>query len=112
MGGVLMANALPELPVFFFFGRIAQRCTMTLLLFASCGVLALRLLLFPLLPLIGVRWVLAIETLHGITFALGWSACAMNSSKIAPPGLESTTQVCGGGGGGLNVGRMQTASIP
>ncbi|KAL6785443.1 hypothetical protein ACKKBF_B00270 [Auxenochlorella protothecoides x Auxenochlorella symbiontica] len=92
MGGVLMANALPELPVFFFFGRIAQRCTMTLLLFASCGVLALRLLLFPLLPLIGVRWVLAIETLHGITFALGWSACAMNSSKIAPPGLESTTQ--------------------
>lgn len=92
MGGVLMANALPELPVFFFFGPIAARCTMTALLFAACGCLALRLALFPLLPLVGVGWVLAVETLHGITFALGWSACAMNSSKIAPPGLESTTQ--------------------
>lgn len=45
------------------------------------------------LPAWGVWWVIPIETLHAVTFACGWSACAINSSKIAPPGLESTTQV-------------------
>ncbi|GAB4822224.1 hypothetical protein N2152v2_009270 [Parachlorella kessleri] len=109
MGYVLAANALPELPVFYFFGSILQLLGMHTLLLLSAGALALRLSAYlegapakdvgawegippRLLRPWGTWWVLPIETLHAITFAAGWSACAINSSKISPPGLESTTQ--------------------
>jgi hypothetical protein len=36
--------------------------------------------------------VLPVEMLHGFTFALAWAAGTAFVSKIAPPGLETTTQ--------------------
>lgn len=39
-----------------------------------------------------IWWVLPLETVHAITYAAGWSACAINVSKVAPSGLESTMQ--------------------
>ena len=33
-----------------------------------------------------------VETSHALTFACGWSACALNASKVSPPGLESVSQ--------------------
>ena len=35
---------------------------------------------------------LPIELLHGVTFGLAWTAGTANSSRISPPGLETTTQ--------------------
>lgn len=141
MGWVLLANALPELPVFYFFGTILRVVGMDTLLLGSTAVLSLRIAAYSLfntstmdctvdlnctgasrdISIIGdslhslgiqplsVRWIYAIETLHAITYAVGWSACALNASKIAPPGLESTTQAVfqglwsgiGAGTGGL-----------
>lgn len=62
-----------------------------------------------LVPRVGVSSVLAVEALHGVTYAMGWSTCAVNSSKIAPPGLESTTQAVFQGlwtGVGMGVGAL------
>jgi len=116
MGFVLLANALPELPVFYFFGSILRAVGMDTLLITSTFFLAVRLALFPLLSYSWVPlWsVLPLETIHAVTYAGGWSACAINASKIAPPGLESTTQAMfqglwtgvGAGLGGLLGGVM------
>lgn len=92
MGYVLMANALPELPAFFFFGRILATLGMNTVLLTAAASLGVRIWAYALLPRIGLHWVVVIEGLHAVTYACGWSASAVNSSKIAPPGLESTTQ--------------------
>lgn len=92
MGYILLANALPELPVFYNFGTILSRMGMNTLLVFSTAVLGLRQILLTILPVSNLWWTLPIETLHGITFAAGWSACAINASKLAPPGLETTFQ--------------------
>lgn len=42
-GWVLMANALPELPAFFFFGRILSTLGMNTVLLAAAGTLGLRI---------------------------------------------------------------------
>eukprot|EP00397_Hematodinium_sp_SG-2012_P026642 GEMP01027932.1.p1 GENE.GEMP01027932.1~~GEMP01027932.1.p1 ORF type:complete len:685 (+),score=110.58 GEMP01027932.1:128-2056(+) len=37
-------------------------------------------------------WVLLIEPLHGVTFALVWTASVHHVRKLAPPGLEASAQ--------------------
>jgi hypothetical protein len=144
MGWVLLANALPELPVFYFFGTILRVVGMDTLLLGSTAVLSIRIAAYSLFntsstdtvhtsttnsilntttgsslstnnnsifgfPPLALHWIYLLETLHAITYAVGWSACALNASKIAPPGLESTTQAVfqglwsgiGAGTGGL-----------
>lgn len=92
MGYVLLANALPELPVFYFFGAILRSVGMDTLLLASTAGLGLRIAAYAVLPHVPLLYVLPLETLHALTYACGWSACAIKASKIAPPGLESTAQ--------------------
>ncbi|KAL4423566.1 hypothetical protein ABPG77_004606 [Micractinium sp. CCAP 211/92] len=92
MGAVLTANALPELPAFYYFGSILSAMGMYTLLFTATATLGLRIWAYSLLPRIGLKWIVPIEALHAVTYACGWSASAVNSSKIAPPGLEGTTQ--------------------
>lgn len=116
MGAVLLANALPELPVFWFFGSILRTVGMDTLLVASTVTLGLRIGLYSVFGFLklGVHWVLLLETTHAITYACGWSACALNAAKIAPAGLESTTQAVfqglwsgvGAGMGGLVGGGL------
>ncbi len=36
--------------------------------------------------------VLPVELLHGFTFALAWGTGTAVASRVAPPGLEATTQ--------------------
>ena len=41
----------------------------------------------------GTPWaVLPIELLHGVTFGCAWAAGTLYCSRIAPRGLEATTQ--------------------
>ena len=95
MGWVLLANALPEMPVFWFFGSIVRFIGLDTLIVVACLTLSLRLLCYPLLfsrfsaP---VHYILVLETVHAVTYAAGWSACAVNASKISPPRLEATSQ--------------------
>ena len=45
------------------------------------------------LAYVGTPWaVLPIELLHGITFGCAWAAGTLYCSRIAPRGLEATTQ--------------------
>ena len=43
MGAILTANALPELPAFFFFGRILAALGMNTVLLTAAGTLGLRI---------------------------------------------------------------------
>jgi hypothetical protein len=38
-------------------------------------------------------WVLAVESINGITFACFWPAGTLHCTKIAPPGMAATVQV-------------------
>lgn len=130
MGCILVANALPELPAFFFFGSILAALGMNTVLLAACATLGLRVWAYSvgtcwyhyvvplvllimactagtdgrgsargegpvgvpgsrrscltdapplgpappqLLPSINLNWIVAIETLHAVTYACGWS---------------------------------------
>ena len=60
---------------------------------ASCLLPALKVAYSTL-----ARWpttwlVLGVEALNGITFACAWPAGTLHCSRIAPLGMEATTQV-------------------
>ena len=126
MGLVLSANSFSETPVFVFvgaclccakgiaylyhqgtwLGRIGTEGVLTLALVA----LSVRYAAYEALAASRL-WVLPIECLHSITYAGGWSACAIHSARVAPQGLEVTTQAIFqglwlglGGGAGLWYG--------
>lgn len=40
-----------------------------------------------------LSWVLAVESINGITFACFWPAGTLHCTKIAPPGMAATVQV-------------------
>lgn len=44
------------------------------------------------LPYTSLWVVIPIEAMHGITYGLGWSACALTCASVAPRGLEATVQ--------------------
>jgi hypothetical protein len=54
-----------------------------------------RLGCYALMPLAPSAWfILPVELLHGISFALGWGASIVHCKRIAPPNLCATVQVC------------------
>lgn len=59
----------------------------------------------PLLP--SVWWVLPVELLQGLTFALAWSSGCVYVKRIAPVWLRSTVQVQRGGREWRRVGRWR-----
>jgi hypothetical protein len=76
-------------------GAVLKRVTPESLLNLALAATALRLALYGLLPLAGNPWaVLPVELLHGVSFGLGWGAATASSSRLAPPHLTATMQVC------------------
>ncbi|GAB4815579.1 hypothetical protein N2152v2_002625 [Parachlorella kessleri] len=93
LGLCLSFNCLAEVPVFYYSGPLLEwlgvERAFTL---AMCGYV-LRLCAYIALPLFpSVWWVLPVELLQGLTFALAWSAGCVYVKRIAPVWLRSTTQ--------------------
>jgi len=93
MGLTLTVTCIVEAPVFFFAGRLlAAIGTKAVLRLVYVAFLA-RLSAYWALPLLGTPWaVLPVEALHGITFGCAWAAGTAQCARLAPPGLEATTQ--------------------
>ncbi|KAI9315031.1 major facilitator superfamily domain-containing protein [Zopfochytrium polystomum] len=95
-----------ELPFFFFAQQILDRIGIQSAILLGHGAMALRLLLYPLLPSgDGVWLVLVIELLHGFTFSLTWTAAVRFAHEMAPPEFATTSQgILNGAHGGLGYG--------
>ncbi|KAL4434055.1 hypothetical protein ABPG75_000496 [Micractinium tetrahymenae] len=124
MGLCLSANCAAEVPVFFFSGRILERIGVERALQVAMGAYVVRLSCYLALPLLPSPWfVLPVELLQGLTFALAWSAGTVHVKRIAPPHLRGTVQSIfsglytgvgaglGGLGGGLLYGSFGASAL-
>ena len=90
LGLSLFVMAASEIPLFTLAGRMITRFGHA---FVLCFVFACYVLRFVAYSVLSDPWwVLPIELLHGVTFALMWSCSVSYAKKIAPPNLEATMQ--------------------
>ena len=93
MGLCIATMCAAEVPLFHFAGPIFNFVGLPQTLHIVMGVYILRLCAYGSLSVFGTPWaVLPIELLHGVTFGCAWAAGTLNCSRIAPAGLEATTQ--------------------
>ncbi len=121
MGLAALIATLSEIPVFFFSNRMLQKLKARGLLIVSMAVIGLRLLLYFFFPLPGA--ILAIQVVHGLTFAALWTAGVSYAHENAPPGMTASAQGmfgsvmmgfgAGAGGmlGGLLMDRLGAAGM-
>lgn len=93
MGLTQTVTCVSEFLVFFFSGDLLRTLGEKLCMQLVFLAFVVRLLCYATLASWGSPWmVLIIEPLHGFTFALAWATGTAFASKVAPPGLETTTQ--------------------
>jgi len=81
-----------EVPIFLYIDAAFTRVRLTSLLSLCHVVFAARCVAYSLLPQAYPATVLLIEPLHGITFAVMWSAAVEYGKRLAPPGAEARMQ--------------------
>lgn len=107
LGGTLLATCVSEVPFFFFSEKIVAKLTPHGVLVFASWCLALRLVLYSALPHYPIELILPVELLHGVTYALMWSAAVSFAAHVATPKTEATLQGVLGGlyfGAGSGVG--------
>ena len=119
LGLTLAVTTVGEVPFYFYSGALLERFGANRVVVLALVAYVVRLGWYAALGHfhLDVWWVLPVEVLHGLTFSLGWAACATHASEIAPPGYATTTQGVisatfwgvgfgiGGIGGGFSPGR-------
>ena len=99
LGLSLACNCVAELAFLFFSGRVIQRVGHVTCMHVAAVAFVVRFLSYSLLT--EPWYVLLVEPVHGVTFALMWAAATSYASVIAPPGMAAVTQ---GLVGGLHFG--------
>jgi MFS transporter, PPP family, 3-phenylpropionic acid transporter len=95
MGISLTIAMVSEIPMLFYSNRLIRRFGLLGLLLIGAGVFGLRALVFSVAV---APWqALALQLLHGLTYALVLVAGVEYASQIAPPGLGATAQGIFGG---------------
>lgn len=77
-----------EVPIFFFSGWFVKKIGHFYCLIAALIAFALRMGLYSILH--NPWWVLSIDLLHGVTFAVFFAAMTLYAIDYAPPGTEAT----------------------
>lgn len=90
MGLSLTVTCAAEVPLFIASGWLIRRIGAHGVIVIACVCYGARFLGYSLLT--DPWWVLAIEPLHGVTFACMWAASTYVAKEMAPPGLEATSQ--------------------
>jgi len=90
MGISITIATLSELPVLFFSGRLVSRLGARRMVLFAMLVYSIRLLALSLTQ--SHAAILALQLLHGATFAALWVAGVAYASEMAPPGLGATAQ--------------------
>jgi MFS family permease len=89
-GLCLLMNAITEMPVLFFSGKVIKRIGEVSCLYIAFVAYGIRFLSYAFL--MNIWLVLPVELLHGVTFGLMFPAATMYASRIAPPGMSATLQ--------------------
>ena len=110
-GWTVGVTVLLELPLFYYSELLLQHLGHDALMQCSMWAYALRAAGYTLLTSTTVHWVLALEVLHGVTFAGMWIASVDFAATVAPDTWASTVQTalsasfgCLGSGIGSLVG--------
>eukprot|EP00891_Asterochloris_glomerata_P009207 jgi/Astpho2/9207/fgenesh1_pg.00137_%23_29_t len=107
MGLTLTVTCCVEVPIFAINGWILRTLGVHKVLHLTIAVCLIRTVAYSTLARWPTTWlVLGVEALNGITFACAWPAGTLHCSRIAPYGMEATTQgiftsLYGGFGTGL-----------
>ena len=104
-------TVLLEIPIFYWSEDVLKRVSNDALFLTAMVAYAARVYGYTLLTPATVHWVLALELLHGITFACMWIAAVEYVKVLSPPAWVATGQLllsalkgCLGGGAGAVVG--------
>jgi hypothetical protein len=98
MGTARMLTCAAEVPFFRVSGKILKKLGVSGSIAAAQVAYVLRFIWYTNLRTIsklgpwGLWAVLPIELLHGLTFAVNWSAITAHCARVAPPGMASATQ--------------------
>jgi MFS family permease len=92
LGGTIAMMCVFEVPVFLLTDRLFPHVRLTTILSVCHVIFAVRCVLYSILPRAHPSWILLIEPLHGITFAMMWTTAVEYGKRIAPAGAEATMQ--------------------
>ena len=95
LGLCLVLNCVPEVIVFMFSGKIIKKIGHVPCLLISCLAYAIRFFYYSAIP--SAWYVLPVEVLHSLTFALMYAAASSYASIITPEGMSATVQGLLGG---------------
>ena len=110
-GLTVTANVVFEIPIFYYAKQIQAAMGHQAMVAVALLAYSTRVYGYTLLTAGNYKLVLALEGLHGLTFAMMWTATVAIATKISPPEWRSATMAvvqafmgCLGWGGGSAVG--------
>ncbi|WAQ98189.1 MFD6A-like protein [Mya arenaria] len=95
LGLCLVFQCVPEIIMLQFAGKIIKRIGHMSCLHIACFGYAIRFFCYSIIP--GPWYVLPVELLHCLTFALMYAAASSFASEISPEGMSATAQGLVGG---------------
>lgn len=90
VGLAITVATVSEVPVFFATTRLLRRWPAQTLLLAALGVFAVRLIAYGLVA--APIALVAMQLMHGASFALMWTAGVQRAAELAPEGRNATSQ--------------------
>ncbi|XP_052791562.1 major facilitator superfamily domain-containing protein 6-like [Mya arenaria] len=112
LGLCLVFQCVPEIIMLQFAGKIIKRIGHMSCLHIACFGYAIRFFCYSIIP--GPWYVLPVELLHCLTFALMYAAASSFASEISPEGMSATAQGLVGGlyfGFGKGIGSLVTGQL-
>ncbi|XP_060559763.1 major facilitator superfamily domain-containing protein 6-like [Ruditapes philippinarum] len=112
LGLCLVFSCTPEIVMLLFSGKIIKTLGHVTCLYLALGAYSLRFFCYSFLT--NAWYVLPIEPLHALTFALMYAAASSYASIITPEGMSATVQGLMGGlhfGFGKGIGSLITGKL-
>eukprot|EP00386_Alphamonas_edax_P002849 GDKI01008723.1.p1 GENE.GDKI01008723.1~~GDKI01008723.1.p1 ORF type:complete len:451 (+),score=139.43 GDKI01008723.1:221-1573(+) len=91
-GTAVALTVLFEMPVMFYANTLIKEWGVAKMILFGHGAYVIRVILYTLIP--SPEWVLLVEPLHGLTFAMVWCAAVhyCGDKKVCPPNMASSSQ--------------------
>ncbi|OSX71809.1 hypothetical protein BU14_0500s0008 [Porphyra umbilicalis] len=91
-GVAVVITVIFEIPLFYISEHLLGRFRAPTLLLAGMACYVTRVVAYTLVPADHAGWVLLVEPLHGVTYALVQMASVREAARVAPPALQATGQ--------------------
>lgn len=91
-GACVWASTLTELPVFFFSDHILSEYSRQSCFFVSRIALLLRVFAYSFMTSDTYQYILVVQFVHGLCFALNWITIMKHAHEMAPEGISTSVQ--------------------